>query len=112
MKVFSVEPALKDDRAGQAKMYPFFDEKTTPNPKIQTGYIIFPAGARVPLEGFTFHSGHEFSYVISGSLEVFSGGRLHVIKPGDCTFIPAREKHWSINAGNEDCVLKYILVED
>jgi|GEM_PF-1058297 len=112
MRIFSVEPALQDQRGKEAKLYPFFNEQTAPSPKIQSGYIIFPAGSRVPQEGFTFHAGHEFSYVISGSLEVCSGGRVHTIREGDCSFIPAREEHYSQNLTGSDCVLKYILVED
>ena len=112
MQVFNVPPAIQDERHGVAKQYRFFTEETNPNPKLDIGYIIFPAGARVPETGFTFHPGHEFSYVVSGSLQVFSGGTLHTINPGDCTFIPAREEHYSYNITQEDCVLKYILIED
>ena len=108
MQVFSLEPVVNLERGGKATQYPFAD---TPSDKIQTGFIIFPAGSRVPDEGFTQHQGHEFSYVVSGSLDIYTPECKRTVKPGDCSFIPARELHYSQNTTDSDCVLKYIIVE-
>jgi len=82
-----------------------------PNAEVKFGYVLVPAGERLPAEGTTFHEEQEYSYLIKGSLKGVSGGKPYEISAGEASFIPAGEEHWCVNDGEEPVELIFALVK-
>ena len=50
-------------------------------------------GQQVPLAGESTHPADEYSYVLSGQVEIEIGGQVHLAGPGTFMLIPAGEGH-------------------
>ena len=60
-----------------------------------------PGGASGPPEGFVRHNGHEFGYVLEGTLRVVVGFDEFVLGPGDVITFPSSTPHRLVNDGPE-----------
>jgi transcriptional regulator with XRE-family HTH domain len=60
-----------------------------------------PGGASSPDDSFVRHSGHEFGYVLSGTLRVVVGFDEFVLEPGDSITFPSSTPHRLSNDGAE-----------
>jgi quercetin dioxygenase-like cupin family protein len=105
-----IENVPKDKR--ELTMLPLFGPETRQDGAVNMGCAVFGPGVRVPKEGHTSHDTDEFSYIISGNIKCFSGGKTHELKAGDAAYIPAGEPHYSCNESNEVCTLVYMLVKN
>ena len=95
----------------EVAMLPLFGPDSKTNGSVDMGYAVFGPGSRVPEEGYGRHDQDEFAYVISGRLRCDAGGRQLEVGPGNATFIPAGEAHYSWNDSGEPCKLVYMLVD-
>ena len=80
----------------------------TPDVDFTLGTANFPAGARIPEEGFSAHEGFEVSLMIEGELDVFADGVTTRLKAGDLVNLSPGEKHHS--TALTDVKLVYALV--
>jgi transcriptional regulator with XRE-family HTH domain len=60
-----------------------------------------PGGASSPDDTFVRHSGHEFGFVLSGTLRVVVGFDEFVLEPGDSITFPSSTPHRLSNEGSE-----------
>jgi transcriptional regulator with XRE-family HTH domain len=60
-----------------------------------------PGGASGPDDTLVRHSGHEFGYVLSGTLRVVVGFDEFVLEPGDSITFPSSTPHRLSNEGDE-----------
>jgi transcriptional regulator with XRE-family HTH domain len=60
-----------------------------------------PGGASSPDDSFVRHHGHEFGYVLSGTLRVVVGFDEFVLEPGDSITFPSSTPHRLSNDGTE-----------
>jgi transcriptional regulator with XRE-family HTH domain len=60
-----------------------------------------PGGASSPDVSFVRHNGHEFGYVLSGTLRVVVGFDEFVLEPGDSITFPSSTPHRLSNDGTE-----------
>jgi transcriptional regulator with XRE-family HTH domain len=60
-----------------------------------------PGGASSPDDAFVRHNGHEFGYVLSGTLRVVVGFDEFVLGPGDSLTFPSTTPHRLSNEGDE-----------
>ena len=60
-----------------------------------------PGGASGPPEGFVRHNGHEFGYVLEGTLRVVVGFDEFVLGPGDAITFPSSTPHRLSNDGSD-----------
>jgi transcriptional regulator with XRE-family HTH domain len=60
-----------------------------------------PGGSSSPDDSFVRHSGHEFGYVLSGTLRVVVGFDEFVLEPGDSITFPSTTPHRLSNEGTE-----------
>ena len=60
-----------------------------------------PGGASSPDDSFVRHNGHEFGYVLSGTLRVVVGFDQFVLEPGDSITFPSSTPHRLSNEGDE-----------
>ena len=60
-----------------------------------------PGGASSPDDALVRHSGHEFGYVLSGTLRVVVGFDEFVLEPGDSITFPSSTPHRLSNEGSE-----------
>lgn len=60
-----------------------------------------PGGASGPSESLVRHSGHEFGYLLSGTLRVVVGFDEFVLEPGDSITFPSSTPHRLSNEGSE-----------
>ena len=60
-----------------------------------------PGGASAPEDAFVRHDGHEFGYVLSGTLRVVVGFDDFVLDPGDSITFPSSTPHRLSNEGEE-----------
>jgi transcriptional regulator with XRE-family HTH domain/quercetin dioxygenase-like cupin family protein len=60
-----------------------------------------PGGASSPDDAFVRHNGHEFGYVLSGTLRVVVGFDEFVLEPGDSVTFPSTTPHRLSNEGDE-----------
>lgn len=60
-----------------------------------------PGGASGPDDEFMRHNGHEFGYVLSGTLRVVVGFDEFVLGPGDSITFPSSTPHRLSNEGDE-----------
>ena len=56
------------------------------------------------------HEGHEFDYVLSGSLRLIVGERDMVLHPGDSAYYDSIHPHAMQAAGDEDCVFLAMVI--
>ena len=55
------------------------------------------------------HSGHEFDYVLSGTLKVQIEDHIMDLHPGDAVYYDAHNNHGMIAVGGEDCVFLAVI---
>src|SRR3954454_20121943 len=60
-----------------------------------------PDGASSPDDSFVRHNGHEFGYVLSGTLRVVVGFDEFVLEPGDSITFPSSTPHRLSNDGSD-----------
>lgn len=60
-----------------------------------------PGGASSAPEGFVRHNGHEFGYVLEGTLRVVVGFDEFILDPGDVITFPSATPHRLSNEGTE-----------
>lgn len=77
---------------------------------VRFGLVSIAPGERVPGKGLSNHSEDEYSYVIDGAIEGECGGNPFTISSGEASFIPAGEEHWTMNNGDRDCEIVWVLV--
>jgi transcriptional regulator with XRE-family HTH domain/uncharacterized cupin superfamily protein len=66
---------------------------------IETTYV--PGGASSPDGSFVRHNGHEFGFILSGSLRVVVGFDEFILEPGDSITFPSSTPHRLSNEGTE-----------
>jgi transcriptional regulator with XRE-family HTH domain len=66
---------------------------------IETTYV--PGGASSPDGSFVRHNGHEFGFILSGSLRVVVGFDEFILEPGDSITFPSSTPHRLSNEGAE-----------
>jgi transcriptional regulator with XRE-family HTH domain len=79
---------------------------TNLNPFLLT-YLPRPKSAATP--HFTFE-GDEFIFLLEGELEMFYGGEIHRLNPGDCIFLNGRVPHGGRTAGKHKAVALLISI--
>ena len=62
-------------------------------PGFQAGTARIRQGDWVPPQGYSSHQQNEFSVILSGELEVESGGQHYRVVAGQACLIPAHEAH-------------------
>ena len=60
-----------------------------------------PGGASSPDDSFVRHNGHEFGYILSGTLRVVVGFDEFILEPGDSITFPSSTPHRLSNEGTE-----------
>jgi transcriptional regulator with XRE-family HTH domain len=74
---------------------------TTSEPGIEFLHVTYEVGgASGPEDAFQRHSGHEWGYVLSGTLAVTIGFREYVLGPGDSVSLDSTTPHRLANAGD------------
>lgn len=63
--------------------------------------IYAPGGASSPDDSFVRHNGHEFGYVLTGTLRVVVGFDEFILEPGDSITFPSSTPHRLSNEGTE-----------
>lgn len=75
---------------------------TRSEPNVEFLYVTYEVGgASSPSDTHQRHAGHEWGYVISGTLKVTIGFREYVLNPGDSVSIDSITPHRLANAGDE-----------
>jgi transcriptional regulator with XRE-family HTH domain len=75
---------------------------TRSEPNVEFLYVTYDVGgASSPADTHQRHAGHEWGYVISGTLKVTIGFNEYVLKPGDSVSIDSTTPHRLANAGDE-----------
>lgn len=110
MEIVTLDDVQALDKKSSAPLKVLF-EKVKGQGTVKFGTIKIPPGVRVPGEGFGVHSGDEYSLVLKGMIKSVSGGKEHRLISGQASFIPAGEEHWSVNDGQEDCEIVWVLIE-
>jgi quercetin dioxygenase-like cupin family protein len=86
----------------------FLDMQVPAGTQVRMGCIRFRAGERIPASGSSLHEQGEYSYVVTGSLEVNSGGVTQVARAGDLISIPPGESHFT--QVESDSSVIYLLI--
>jgi transcriptional regulator with XRE-family HTH domain len=74
---------------------------TVSEPGVEFLYVIYEVGgASSPEDAFQRHSGHEWGYVMSGTLQVTVGFRQYVLEPGDSLSLESTTPHRLANVGD------------
>jgi len=74
---------------------------TVSEPGVEFLYVVYEVGgASSPADAFQRHSGHEWGYVISGTLEVVIAFDRHVLEAGDAVSLDSRIPHRLANIGD------------
>ena len=87
-----------------------FDDDISQRGKLTIGTASISPGAKVPAKGEGVHEGDEYAILFKGSTKIVSGGKEYRMSAGEASFIPAGEAHWSLNDGETDCELVWMLV--
>lgn len=87
-------------------------EKSLPANKLKVGKAIMKPGARIPEDGTASHAGEEISYVVRGRVSIYTDdGQISDLARGDMSLLPKDKAHWSVNEGDTECELFWVLVE-
>jgi transcriptional regulator with XRE-family HTH domain len=74
---------------------------TVSEPGVEFLYVIYEVGgASSPSDAFQRHSGHEWGYVLSGTLQVTIGFRRYLLEPGDAVSLDSTSPHRLANVGD------------
>lgn len=75
------------------------------------GVVRVEPGVRYPAQegDYSCHPAEEFSYVISGRMQVWVEGREVELGPGDAMIIHPGERHWVYNAGTAPAEVVWLL---
>jgi transcriptional regulator with XRE-family HTH domain len=74
---------------------------TTSEPGVEFLYVMYEVGgASSPEDAYQRHSGHEWGYVLSGTLQVTVGFRQYLLEPGDSLSLESSTPHRLANAGD------------
>jgi transcriptional regulator with XRE-family HTH domain len=74
---------------------------TTSEPGVEFLYVVYEVGgASSPESAYQRHSGHEWGYVLSGTLQVTVGFREYLLEPGDSLSLESSTPHRLANAGD------------
>ena len=74
---------------------------TVAEPGVEFLHVIYEVGgASSPVDAFQRHAGHEWGYVLSGTLEVTIGFRKYLLEPGDAISLDSTTPHRLANAGD------------
>ena len=74
---------------------------TVSEPGIEFLYVIYEVGgASSPEDAFQRHAGHEWGYVLSGTLQVTVGFNQYVLGPGDSLSLESTTPHRLANVGD------------
>ena len=81
---------------------------------VKLQYVAIQPGSRVPEEGSKAHEQDEYCFFISGEIECGvegPDGSVRITKPGECSYIPRGQKHYSINRSNTECIILAVMVD-
>ncbi|HET6379820.1 MAG TPA: XRE family transcriptional regulator [candidate division Zixibacteria bacterium] len=74
---------------------------TRSEPGTEFLYVIYEVGgASSPEDAYQRHAGHEWGYVLSGSLQVTIGFNDYVLQPGDAVSLDSTTPHRLVNVGD------------
>ena len=74
---------------------------TVSEPGVEFLHVTYEVGgASSPEDAFQRHAGHEWGYVLSGTLEVTIGFRTYTLEPGDAVSLDSTTPHRLANAGD------------
>ena len=74
---------------------------TVSEPGVEFLYVVYEVGgASSPADAFQRHAGHEWGYVLSGTLQVTIGFREYLLEPGDAISLDSTTPHRLANAGD------------
>jgi transcriptional regulator with XRE-family HTH domain len=74
---------------------------TLSEPGVEFLYVIYEVGgASSPEDAFQRHSGHEWGYVLSGTLQVTVGFRQYLLETGDSLSLESTTPHRLANVGD------------
>lgn len=60
----------------------------------------------------TTHGGHEFNYILKGSLKMRIESNYETLQAGDAVYYDSSQRHGMIAAGEEDCVFLAVIIGD
>jgi transcriptional regulator with XRE-family HTH domain len=96
-----VQPAATRHRIRLASGVIWERLTTTSEPGVEFLHVVYEVGgASSPADAFQRHAGHEWGYVISGTLEVVIGFERHVLEAGDAVSLDSRIPHRLANIGD------------
>jgi transcriptional regulator with XRE-family HTH domain len=96
-----VQPAATRHRIRLASGVIWERLTTTSEPGVEFLHVVYEVGgASSPADAFQRHAGHEWGYVISGTLEVVIGFDRHVLEAGDAVSLDSRIPHRLANIGD------------
>ena len=73
---------------------------TVPEPETEFLFVTYEVGGASSHDGFQRHKGHEWGYVIEGTLEVQIGFELATLGPGDAISFDSTLPHRLANSGD------------
>jgi transcriptional regulator with XRE-family HTH domain len=74
---------------------------TVSEPGVEFLYVMYEVGgASSPEDAYQRHSGHEWGYVLSGTLQVTVGFRQYLLEPGDSLSLESSTPHRLANVGD------------
>jgi transcriptional regulator with XRE-family HTH domain len=74
---------------------------TVSEPGVEFLHVTYEVGgASSPADAFQRHAGHEWGYVLSGSLQVTIGFRQYLLEPGDAISLDSTTPHRLANVGD------------
>lgn len=74
---------------------------TVSEPGTEFLYVVYEVGgASSPSDAFQRHAGHEWGYVLSGTLQVTIGFREYLLEPGDAISLDSTTPHRLANVGD------------
>jgi transcriptional regulator with XRE-family HTH domain len=96
-----VQPAAMRQRIRLASGVIWERLTTVSEPGVEFLHVVYEVGgASSAADAFQRHAGHEWGYVISGTLEVVIGFDRHVLEAGDAVSVDSRIPHRLANIGD------------
>src|SRR4029079_4981542 len=84
---------------------------TLSEPGIEVLYVLYQVGgASSPEDAFQRHNGHEWGYVLSGTLQVTVGFRQYLLEAGDSLSLDSTTPHRLANVGDKPGHHNWVLV--